>query len=85
MDLNRCFVTRSTKLKEIGKTLGLPEKPKRAATAYNRFFKETYSTIQDVEKKKRADVAREIAALWKQCDASKQQKYKKAFEKDKVC
>lgn len=80
----RCYVTRSTKLKRIEKRLGLPEKPKRPATPYNRFYKETYPTLKDVESKKRPDVAREIASLWKNCDATKLQNYKEAFEKDQV-
>lgn len=77
-------MTRLTKLKRIEKNLGLPDKPKRAATAYNRFFKETYPTLKNLENKKPADVAREIGVLWKQCDAIKQEKYKQAFEKDLV-
>lgn len=81
---SRTFVTRSKKLREIGKSIGLPEKPKKPPTAYNRFFKDTYTTLKDLENKKRSDVVREIAALWKQCDASKVQQYKDAFEKDQV-
>lgn len=80
----RCYVTRSRKLRDIEKRLGLPDKPKRPATAYNRFFKETYPTLKDVENKKRPDVAREIASLWENCDATKLQRYKEAFEKDQV-
>lgn len=81
---SRSFVTRFTKLKKIEKNLGLPEKPKRPATAYNRFFKETYRTLENLDNKKPPDVAREIGTLWKQCDAIKQEKYKQAFEKDQV-
>lgn len=81
---DRSFATRTKKLKDIEKRLGLPEKPKRAATAYNRFFKETYATLKDLENKKPGLVAREISGLWKQCDAAKKQEYEDAFKKESV-
>lgn len=81
---DRSYVSRAKKLKEIRHQLGLPEKPKRALTAYNRFFKDTYATLENVETRTRRDVAQTISALWKQCDPATQQKYKEAFEKDLV-
>lgn len=77
--LDSTFASRASRLEEIRKRVGLPEKPKRPIQGYNLFFKEHVNASKGAPVKERAV---ELGAQWRSLDEATKAKYRQQCEKD---
>lgn len=83
----RSFASRlvsTTKIADIEKKLGFPEKPKRPLLPYMRFTSAVRPTLKDVGNRKVTDISMELGALWRKADDAQKAIYKREFEKEQV-
>lgn len=82
----RLFATRlsATKIADVEKKLGFPQKPKRPLHPFLRFSKDLRPTLKDVGNRKATDVVIELAALWRGTDDARKAIYQQQFAKDLV-